>query len=55
VINKLDQDPLEMAPIPDEDPVEALGPHGPDESLGVGVRRSRQLHLMETVRPEPSG
>jgi hypothetical protein len=38
----------------DEHAVEALSPSGAHESLGDGVRQSRQLHLMETVRPEPS-
>ena len=44
-----------MATAKDQRPVEALGPDGPDPSLGICVRRSRQLQLMETVRPEPSG
>jgi hypothetical protein len=35
--------------------VEALLADGADETLGVRVRPSRQLHLIETVRPELSG
>jgi len=46
---------LEMASSEDHDAVEALGSHGADPSFGICVRQSRQLHLMETVRPEPSG
>jgi len=38
----------------DEHPIEALSPNGAHEALGDGIRQSRQLHLMETVRPEPS-
>ena len=37
-----------------ERPVETLFPHGPYPALRDRVRQSRQLHLMETVRPEPS-
>ena len=37
VINKLGEDPLEVTPIADEDPVEALGPGGADEPLGEGI------------------
>jgi len=39
----------------DEEMVEALLADGADEALGVRVRLSRQLHLIETVRPELSG
>ena len=35
--------------------IEALLADGADESFGEGVRPSRQLHLIETVRPELSG
>jgi len=45
---------LQMAAVDDHDPVETLASNGADPALGVGVRQSRQLHLMETVRPEPS-
>ena len=55
VLDELFEDALEMTLASDEQPVEALGPCGADEPFGVRVRRSRQLHLMETVRPEPSG
>ena len=48
------QDVLEMATRDDEDEVQALSPYGPNKALRIGIRRSRQLHLMETVRPEPS-
>ena len=48
------QDVLEMATRDDEGEVEALLTSGTHPPLGVRVRRSRQLHLMETVRPEPS-
>ena len=46
---------FEMASSEDHDAVEALGSHRADSPLGIRVRQSRQLHLMETVRPEPSG
>jgi hypothetical protein len=45
---------FEMASPEDHDAVEALGSQGADPSFGVCVRQSRQLRLMETVRPEPS-
>ena len=48
------QDVLEMATRHDEGEVEALFTYGPYPALRVRVRQSRQLHLMETVRPEPS-
>jgi hypothetical protein len=35
--------------------VKAVLADGAHPTLGERVRRSRQLHLMETVRPEPSG
>ena len=55
VIDELDEDALEVAFVPDEEPVQTLGPHSANESFGERVRQSRQLHLMETVRPEPVG
>jgi hypothetical protein len=44
-----------VTPVCDEQPVEALATRGANESLDKALRQSRQLHLMETVRPEPSG
>jgi hypothetical protein len=55
VVDELDKDAFEVTLVSDEQPVQAFDPHGANESLGECVRRSRQLHLMETVRPEPSG
>src|SRR5664280_2159855 len=47
--------PFEVTVAQNEQPVEAFGPHGPHPALCVGIRPSRQLHLIETVRPELSG
>ena len=49
------KDGFEVVATENERPVEALFPHGPYPALRDRVRQSRQLHLMETVRPEPSG
>ena len=46
---------VEVSSGDDEEMVEALVADGADEALGVRVRPSRQLHLIETVRPELSG
>jgi len=46
---------LEVTPGDHEQVVKAVLAGGTHPALGVRVRRSRQLHLMETVRPEPSG
>jgi hypothetical protein len=46
---------FEMVTAENERPVEALFTYGPYPALRDRVRRSRQLHLMETVRPESSG
>ena len=54
VLDELGENPLEMALVSDEQPVEAFPTRGANESFGESVRQSRQLHLMETVRPEPS-
>jgi hypothetical protein len=51
----LGQNLLEMAATEDEDSVEALSTGRANKTLGDRVRQSRQLHLMETVRPEVSG
>src|SRR5437870_3058963 len=51
------QHPLEMATVPYQDPVQALGPHGAHPALGVGVgTRSphRRLHDPDTVGREGS-
>jgi len=50
----LGEDLLEMTTTEDEESVETLSAGRAYESLGDRVRQSRQLHLMETVRPEPS-
>jgi len=50
-----DEDCFKVSSGDDEELVEALPAHGANEPLRESVRRSRQLHLMETVRPEPSG
>jgi hypothetical protein len=55
VVDVLMKCPFEVAPSEDEHPVQALASDGAHESLGVRVRPSRQLHLIETVRPELSG
>ena len=49
------KDGFEMTTAKNERPVEALFTYGPYPALRDRVRQSRQLHLMETVRPEPSG
>ena len=49
------KNPLEVSMAEDEHPVQAFVAHRPHPALGVGVRPSRQLHLIETVRPELSG
>src|ERR1035438_2875352 len=49
------KDGFEVVATENEHPVEALFTDGPYPPLRDRVRRSRQLHLMETVRPEPSG
>jgi len=48
------KDGFEMVTADSERPVEALFTYGPYPALRDRVRQSRQLHLMETVRPEPS-
>ena len=48
------KDGFEVVATENERPVEALFPHGPYPALRDRIRQSRQLHLMETVRPEPS-
>ena len=55
VLDELFEDALEMTLVSDEQPVEAFPARGANEPLCERVRQSRQLHLMETVRPEPSG
>ena len=55
VLDELFEHTLEVTPVCDEQPVEALATRGANESLDKALRQSRQLHLMETVRPEPSG
>jgi hypothetical protein len=50
-----DEDCFKVSSGDDEELVEALVADGAHEPLRESVRRSRQLHLMETVRPEPSG
>jgi len=47
--------PLQVSSGKHEQVVEAVLWDGTYPALGEGVRQSRQLHLMETVRPEPSG
>ena len=54
VLDVVAKDCIEMTTAKNERPVEALFPHGPYPALRDRVRQSRQLHLMETVRPEPS-
>ena len=48
------QDDFEMAAPEDEEPVQAFPADGADEPLGDGIRPSRQLPVMSTIRPEPS-
>ena len=55
MLDELGEHALEMTLVSDEQPVEAFPARGANEPLCERVRRSRQLHLMETVRPEPSG
>jgi len=55
VLDVVAKDCIEMTTAKNERPVEALFPDGPYPPLRDRVRRSRQLHLMETVRPESSG
>jgi hypothetical protein len=55
VLDELGEHALEVTLVPDEHPVEAFPTRGANEPLGVRVRLSRQLHLIETVRPELSG
>jgi len=48
------KDGFEVVATENERPVEALFTYGPYPALRDRVRQSRQLRLMETVRPEPS-
>ena len=48
------KDCFEAVTAENEHPVEALFTDGPYPALRDRVRQSRQLRLMETVRPEPS-
>ncbi len=48
------KDGFEVVATENERPVEALFPYGPYPPFSDRVRQSRQLRLMETVRPEPS-
>lgn len=41
MINEGPQDPLEVATVGDQQPIQALSPHGPDEALGDRVRLRR--------------
>jgi hypothetical protein len=49
------KDTLEMGFVHNEKVVEALRSDRANEPLGKCIRPSRQLHLIETVRPELSG
>ena len=55
VVYKLGQDLLELMAMEYQHPVQALPSNSSDEPLREPVRPSRQLHLIETVRPELSG
>jgi hypothetical protein len=55
VVDVLTKCSFEVTTTENEDRVEAFSPNGPHPTFRVGVRPSRQLHLIETVRPELSG
>ncbi len=55
VINEFAEDHFELPAMEHKHPVKALPSNSSDETLGEPIRLSRQLHLIETVRPELSG
>jgi len=55
VIDKGGQDASKIAAVPDENPVQALGPSGAYPPLGVGVGPRSQLHRMRMIGTDVSG
>ncbi len=49
------QHPLEVSTVPDQQPVQALGPHGAHPALGECVGPRIQLHRMRRIGSDVSG